>query len=95
MHRALNCFFFSPKRFVQGQLENHFGGYQEYTKAIASTVAKVEHIRIILREIAYTVVIRFLPTFRTMRPLLCLLASQRRSSLCTIEALLDLDWFHL
>ena len=94
MHRALNCFFSSPKRFVQGQLENHFGGYQEYTKAIASTVAKVNHIRIFLREIAHTDV-RFLPTFRTMRLLLCLPASRRRSSLCTIEALLDLDWFHL
>lgn len=32
-------------RMLQGQLENDYAGFQQYTKAIASTVAKVlDHI---------------------------------------------------
>ena len=39
---------------VQGQLENDYGGFQQYTKAIASTVAKVDHVLLFsLRNYSY------------------------------------------
>ena len=89
---------FFLQRLTQGQFGNNYGGFQQYTLATASSVAKVDHtIPLLFWGIAHTLVLlfRFLPTFRTMKLLLCLRPSQHRTSVCTIETLLDLDWFHL
>ena len=37
-------------RIVQGQLENDYAGFQQYVKANASTVAKVDHFPLFLAE---------------------------------------------
>ena len=83
------------ERVVPGQFENDYGGFQQYTKAIASTVAKVNHFPIFFWGISANASVRFLPTFRTMKLLLCPSASRHRTSVCTIESLLDLVWFLL
>ena len=81
---------------LQGQLENDYAGFQQYTKAIASTVAKVlDHIPVFFWGILVHNFVRFLPTFRMMKLLPYLHASQQRSLVTTIGALLDLVWFHL
>ena len=81
-------------RVTQGEYRNDYAGFQQYALAYASTVAKVSSVPLFSRGIA-NASLRFLPTFRTMKLLLCLSPSRRRTSVCTTKTLLVLDWFHL
>ena len=65
----VNNFFLG--RVTQGQFKNDYGGFQQYALGTASTVAKVDNVSLFSRGIAHPFV-RYLPTFRTMKLLLCL-----------------------